>query len=153
MSDLDANTRPYFITDAETGSIVPVHFAPLLAEDAAELKNEDWSQAIFALNWLQLVGSKRVLKLIADDTEDQRIQGILHLGEVEPNDIFLMNSLLEAAPFNQHWYTRRAYHGVGRVLVARLVAKSILLGGQGRVLVQARPGTEDFYKALGFKSV
>lgn len=43
--------------------------------------------------------------------------------------------------------------GVGRVLVARLVEEGIRLRGSGGLLVRPRPGSDGFYRRLGFRSV
>jgi hypothetical protein len=66
----------------------------------------------------------------------------------------LTGSLLEAAPFNQYdRHETRVYREVGKQLVVRLVVESYQRGGQGKVLVQARPGSERFYEALGFRGL
>jgi hypothetical protein len=66
----------------------------------------------------------------------------------------LTGSLLEAAPFNQYDRGKtRAYREAGKQLVVRLVVESYQRGGQGKVLVQARLGSERFYEALGFRRV
>lgn len=149
----DANTLPYFITEAQTGHRVPAHFEPLTPNDAAELNNEDWATAQFSSTWKQYVQAERVYKLVRVDFEDQRIQGLAHVGKIEQGSIYLKKSLLEAAPFNQHGNKFQVYRGVGRVLIARLVAESVLLGGQGRVSVRPRTGVENFYQAMGFEPV
>ena len=101
--------------------------------------------------WLQLAGEPGVFKLIRTDLQDKRIQGLLHVGALDPTGAFVMDSLLEASPFNRSGASQPEYYGVGSVLAARLAAESILLGGQGRVVVQPRTGTAPFYKRIGFR--
>ena len=59
----------------------------------------------------------------------------------------------QAAPANRARTVPRRYRGVGRVLIARLVAQSWVEGGRGKILVSPRPGTEPFYVGLGFRFV
>jgi hypothetical protein len=149
----DPNTLPYFITEAQTSRVIPVRFEALTAEDVPELTNEDWVQAVFAAAWRQYVYGERVLKLVCVAAEDQRIQGLLHLGSLDTSRVFLIESLLETAPFNRSNTSQQNYNGVGRVLVARLVVESVQIGGHGRVVVQPRSGTASFYETIGFKAL
>lgn len=144
------NTLPYFITEAQTGRVVPVRFEQINAADQTELRNEDWQQAVFRDVWPELVRDDHTLKLVCDGGEDARIQGMVRFGNLTRRSKLLKTNLLEAAPFNRHGRQLQAYRGVGRVLVARLVVESVLQGGHGRVAVLARTGTEPFYRALGF---
>ena len=149
----DPNALSYFIMEAQTNCVVPVRFQALTAEDVPELTNEDWSQAVFAAAWRQYVYSGRVLKLVRVDAEDQRIQGLVYPGILDPSRSFLVESMLETAPFNRIKAPQQNCHGVGRVLVARLIVESVYSGGQGRVVVQPRTGTDAFYTAIGFMAL
>ena len=147
----DPNMLPYFITEAQTGHIIQVQFASVAVLDQPELRNEDWSQSVFRDVWPEIASHERTLKLVCIGSEDTRIQGMLCVGILTRPGGFLRKNLLESAPFNRHGQQTQAYYGVGRVLVARLVAESVLQGGQGRVVVEPRKGTEKFYRAIGFK--
>jgi hypothetical protein len=150
----DPNTLPYRIVEAWTGRAVAVQFAPLTPDDEAELRGPEWRSARFAVVWPEYVRLAGTLKLICRRGRDRRIQGLVYPGRVPWPGSPLEKNLLEAAPFNQ--YTageQRVYRGVGRVLVARLVAESFRQGGHGCVLVQAAPGSEGFYETLGFQRV
>lgn len=148
-SDLD--TLPFYITASQSGRTVPVRFAPLAPEDADELTSELWRQAVFSDVWPQFIGDETTRKLVCTQNEDLRIQGLVRFGSVTRSGGLLKHNLLEAAPFNQHNTSVQQYRGVGRVLVARLVAESVAQGGEGRVAVSPRRGTEPFYLAIGFK--
>ncbi|WP_395145006.1 GNAT family N-acetyltransferase [Armatimonas sp.] len=77
--------------------------------------------------------------------------GIVRLGEVPSGVSFLMRSLLETNPECQSINARGTkYRGIGRVLIARLVAESYNLGTQGQIRVKAHPRARGFYEALGF---
>ena len=147
----DPNTLPYFITEAQTGSRVPARFEPLTLQDAAELNNEDWQNAVFKHVWPQLLTDENTFKLVCVSSTDTRIQGVAHVGSVLWAGGLLEKSLLETAPFNLYGQSMQTYQGTGRALVARLVVGSILQGGQGRVGVVPRPGSEAFYQRLGFQ--
>ena len=147
----DPNTLPYFVVEARTGKRVAVQFASVTVADEAELRGEDWSQAVFRDVWPALVRDLNTFKLMRVG-EDSRIQGMVRVGDFVHRFRLLKKSLLEAAPFNRHGQGPRQYQGVGRVLVARLVAESLAQGGRGRVLVSARPGTQAFYASLGFEN-
>ena len=150
LPGINPNTLPYFITEPQTSRRVPARFEPLTSGDAVELNNEDWTQATFAPTWLQFVHKEDVYKLVRVDEQDRRIQGLIHVGVVPPGRTYLAKNLLEAAPFNQRHKNMREYQGIGRVLVARLVAESVIQGWQGRVRVRPRSGTVEFYTSLGF---
>lgn len=148
----DPNTLPYFITEARTQRTVPVRFERLAAEDEAELNGAEWAEARFVDVWREFIGEGRTLKLVCVEEQDRRIQGLVRIGEVTRADGSLKRSLLETAPFNrQEAGEQRAYRGVGRVLVARLVVESYQQGGRGKVTVRAARGTAPFYRAIGFK--
>ena len=147
----DPNTLPYFVVEARTGKKVAVRFAPVTAADEFELRGEDWSQAVFRDVWPALVGEPNTFKLARIDGENVRIEGMVRIGRMTRWGGTLQESLLEAAPSNRHIQQQPLYRGIGRVLVARLVVESILHGGQGRVAVHARTGTEAFYRRLGFQ--
>ncbi len=101
--------------------------------------------------WPQLLTDENTFKLVRVSSTDTRIQGVAHVGSVLWAGGLLEKSLLEAAPFNLRGQPMQAYRGAGRTLVARLVVESILQGGQGRVGVVPRPGSEAFYQKLGFQ--
>jgi hypothetical protein len=145
------NTLPYFISETQTGLRILVRFAPLTAADEAELRGMDWSQAVFRDIWPELVNDSNTFKMLCVNSHDTRIQGMVRLGQYAPVSGLLKKSLLEAAPFNRYGRSTQSYHGVGRVLVARLVIESVWQGGQGRVVVTPRPGSEVFYHTLGFR--
>ena len=141
FANADPNTLPYFIKEQPTGDRVAIHFAALTPQDTAELRNEDWTNAVFRDVWPQLAGAGNTFKMVRTSAQDTRIQGVVHVGNVLWAGGLLEGSLLESAPFNLYGYAAQAYHGVGRALVARLVAESIVQGGQGRVGVRLRPGS------------
>lgn len=146
----DPNTLPYFIMDTRTGNVVPVRFEPLTPDDDAELRGERWSAAVFADVWPNYMHIPNTFKLVRTQDSKSDIQGIVHVGKIMTKGRFLKKSLLETAPSDQHQALQPHYKGVGRILIARLAVESYLQGGQGKVLVRPRPGTEPFYRALGF---
>jgi len=146
----DPNTLPYFISDTQGGNVVPVCFRPLTPDDDTELRGEKWSAAVFAEVWLNYVHIPNTFKLVCLQDSASDIQGIVHVGKIMTTSRFLKKSLLETAPSNQHQAPHPRYSGIGRILIARLVVESYLRGGQGRIMVRPRPGTEPFYRALGF---
>ncbi len=146
----DPNTLPYFITETRTGGVVPVRFEPLTPDDDAELKGDRWSAAVFKDVWPSYAHIPNTFKLVCVQDAASDIHGLVHVGKIMTASRFLKKSLLETAPSNQHQTSQPRYRGVGRVLIARLVVESYLQGGQGKVMVRPRPGTEPFYRALGF---
>ena len=141
----------YFITEASTNAPILVQFAPLTLADEAELRGADWQQAIFRDVWPNLTQDSNTFKLVRVGGENACIQGLLRVGRLIRTGGLLKKSLLETASFNRRGQDKRLYSGVGRVLVVRLVVESVLQGGQGRVAVSARRGTEAFYRGLGFR--
>ena len=151
LANADLNTLPYSIIEAQTNRLVTIHFETLTPQDVSELRNEDWTNAVFRDVWPQLTLVENTFKMVRTNAPDTRIQGVVRVGSVLWAGGLLEGSLLEAAPFNLHGYSAQTYRGVGRALVARLVAESILQGGQGRVGVLPRRGSEAFYYKLGFR--
>ena len=144
----------YFIV--ENDRRVAAHFEPLMEEDKEELLGENWAHSVFQHAWHQFIGDPRTLKLVCDDDVERQIQGIVRLGTVVRvirNGGYLRHSLLETAPRNRTQAEQRTYRGVGRALLARLAMQSFNEGGQGRLLVHPRPGSEAFYIKLGFKKI
>jgi hypothetical protein len=148
----NSDALPYFITEIESDRPIPVRFALLTAADETELRGEGWAGAIFTEVWSGYAPIEQALKLISVAGTDKRIQGLVRIGTVLPGSQFLTKSLLEVAPFNRYDSQPRIYRGVGRVLIARLIAESYRQGTQGRIRVHARPGSESFYRALGFRT-
>lgn len=148
---VDPDTLPYFVNDARTEDRVPVRFRGTAEPDAAELNGPDWSESVFREAWLELIKEARALKLVCADNADASVQGLVSVGRVLPGGGALRKSLLEAAPPNRHGAHPQRFCGVGRVLVARLVAESYRRGARGAVTVRARVGSEGFYRALGFR--
>ena len=146
----DPNTLPYFVTEMRTGSIMPVRFEPLTPDDDVELRGERWSGAVFADVWPSYAHIPNTFKLVCVQNAVSDIQGIVHVGNIMTAGRFLKKSLLETVPSNQHQASQPDHKGIGRVLIARLVVESYLQRGQGKVMVRPRPGTELFYRALGF---
>ena len=150
-AETDINRLHYFVTNALTGERHEVYFAPLLPEDEAELRGADWSRAVYRDVWPVYVGDPKTIKLVCAGESTREILGIARIGEVEKRKRFVWKSLLETAPSNRAGTQKREFEGVGRALVARLVAESYRAGGNGRVIVIPRPGSEKFYSKLGFR--
>lgn len=146
----DPNTLPYRLRRVATGESGEVRFEPTTADDAEELRAEDWAKAKFAEVWPEFAELAGTLKVVLAQGEDRRIQGILKVGRVPFRGFPLGDSLLESAPWNQHGAEDREYRGIGRALVLRLVVESLRQGGGGSILVTAAPRSERFYEALGF---
>jgi GNAT superfamily N-acetyltransferase len=136
----DSNRLPYVVHRA-TGEPVSVYFAPLDESDRAALLSEPWRSAVFAEVWPEFIGYSRALKLVYD----QEILGLLRLGEKPAGVNFLRENLLEARPESE-------LRGVGRVLVARLVAESYNRGAMGQVRVESHKNAVGFYQHLGFQA-
>ena len=151
LLNADPDMLPYFITEVQTGRKVSVRFEPLALDDLAELQSAEWARAVFAAVWQYYAGDARTYKLVCTEGEDRRIQGIVSVGDVLPYGTSLRKSLLESAPFNRREKSAQVHRGVGRVMIARLIAESYLRGQQGRVSVVPRPGSEAFYTAIGFR--
>ena len=147
----DKNRLAYCVVNAQTGERQDVYFAPLRAEDEAELRGPNWSRAVYREFWPACMDSENTLKLVCADVPAGEILGIVRIGTMMQAKRYLRECVLEAAPSNWRGTAGRKYAGVGRVSVARLVAESYSLGGAGKLLVEARPGSEKFYAGLGFR--
>jgi hypothetical protein len=149
LSGRDPNDLPYFVSD-RLGSRIEVCFQMLDESERERLRGPEWKGAVFHEVWPKLIGDKKTLKLVRKEDPSNRIEGMIRLGDVLGPGRHLRHSLLESAPPNRAGLAQRELFGVGRVLVARLIIESVLAGGTGRVLVHPRPGTEPFYRHLGF---
>lgn len=160
-----ANSLPYCIDHAPTGTQHYVRFDELTDSDLPELRDPDeWGKSRYSDAWQQYAATYRspdktnlTLKLQFRFGPTRSILGLLYMGSLSAGH-YLCNSLLETAPScrgGKNSMTSRPYGGIGTVLVARLVVESIMLGG-GRVRVSPAPpkrefpGAGDFYVRLGF---
>ena len=148
-------TQNYTILRAGTsGERVSTSFAPLEAADATEIGGVDW-QGVYAAVWQRILEEESLrrctLKLVCDGEEDRRIQGLLYLGE-RGSPLWSLECLLEAAPWNRYGLPseRRQYQGVGKVLVARVVAEHLALGYRDPLLIDVAPRAVRFYERLGW---
>ncbi len=139
ITDQDSNRLPYFALGA-SGEPICVHFEPLVESDREALLSEPWASAVFAEVWPEFIGYSWALKLVYN----QEILGLLRLGAKPAGVNFLRENLLETRP-------ESGLRGVGRVLVARLVAESYNRGATGQVRVQSHRNAVGFYRHLGFK--
>jgi GNAT superfamily N-acetyltransferase len=128
-----------FVRDAQREPI-RVHFELLVDSDREALLSEPWRSAVFAEVWQEFLDYPQALKLICG----QEIVGLLRLGEKPTGINFLRENLLESRPESK-------LQGIGRVLVARLVAESYNKGAMGQVRVQSHKNAVGFYQHLGFK--
>ncbi len=147
----DINLLPYFVINALTGERQRVYFAPLLPEDEAELRGPDWSRAVYRDVWIAFADDGQTFKLLCIEGSPGEILGLARIGIMKKSDKFLRKSLVESAPSNRTGAGLQKFAGVGRALVARIVAESFRIGGQGRIIVEPRPGSEFFHTRLGFQ--
>ncbi len=149
-SDLD--TLPYRVW-SETNEPVAVRFALPTESDREKLSVYPWNLAVYGPAWPDFIGDSKTRKLISTDGDSPEILGMLRIGEALPGHYYLLRNLLEANP--EYKYPKnlssRRIRGIGRVLVARLVAESYNRGMEGRVQVRSHPGAVSFYKHLGFQ--
>ena len=144
----------YYITDTRRNVKVSVCFAPLTADDRTLLVGEDWQGARFQDVWIESAEHGVGLKLTLCAEKDGPILGLVRLGtapQLNGDKGPLRSSLLEAAPVHQYGTTQRAYKGIGRVLVERLVEESKAQGADGSVLVRPSQDSIPFYRGLGFQ--
>ena len=150
LDDLLNRLFPYRVRRTATGELVAAQFAPTTAQDAQELRGPGWAVSRFREVWPVFAGQPHTLKFVFQQETDQRIQGIISLGRVPPGEQGLQASLLESAPWNQSRRPDREYAGVGRQLVLRLILECLRQGGDASILVRPSPGSEGFYRGLGF---
>lgn len=151
ISEELGDNQGYFVTDT-AGQKIEVCFETLAEDDVPTLNESDWRGARFWEVWKTLAEHKTALKLTLCDEKTQ-ILGLVQIGQVLPaagEAKALHHSLLEAAPVFRFGATERKYRGIGRVLVARLVAESKAQGAEGRLLIQPVPTSLPFYRTLGF---
>lgn len=148
----DPNDLPYYLTNRQ-GELVRVCFRRPAEMDRQKLRGPAWRSAVFHEVWPKLIGDGRTLKLTPFDGPQDRILGMIRLRSVYRREQFLQHSLLETAPTDRFAASNRMILGVGRVPVARLIVQSFIDGGDGKVVVRQRTGTERFYKVLGFQFV
>ena len=153
----NADELPYYVM--EGARPVQVRFVPLEAGDETAI-NDMWPGAIYFELWrhVALYNSARetTLKLVTTDGSDSQLLGLLKLGDGTPARSMAgklnTQSVLETAPSLRYPAARR-YKGVGKILVARLIAESILQHFGGAHIVTPRPQTYPFYLHLGFQPV
>ena len=157
MAGQDLNRLPYVVED-RAGNPITVQFLPFLSGDQSIVAGSAWNGSAFQSSWVGLAGAPRILKLVDPTALSSAIMGLLTLGDVTPGSTAIRNNMLETAPAYQ--YSNRTQSGVvtgikgiGRVLVARLVAESYNQGGDGSVLVRPRPASVRFYVKIGFVAV
>lgn len=152
----DPDNLPYFVLSG--GQPLRVRFTPLEAEDAHRIA-ETWSGAIYFSVWEEVASDpatrQTTLKLIAADSSDDRILGLLRMASHVSMRFYSGGlkplSVLETAPSFQHRRQDRRVTGAGKVLVARLIAESVLRGGEGKLIESLRPQSIPFYLHLGFQ--
>jgi len=144
----------------EAGQRVPVQFKTLETEDEQRI-TDSWEGSVYFDLWQydarQADMHQTTRKLMMADGIDGSILGLLRMGSnISPlADAVKLNtqSVLETAPRSQYQRTGREFSGVGKVLIARLIAESILRGRNGALLVTPRPQSIPFYQHLGFRQV
>lgn len=147
---------PYYVLEGERP--VRVWFTLLEAGDEDYI-NEWWKASIYFAVWQQValheVAQPTSLKLVVADEQETQILGLLRMGGGTSMQVTNgkrnTQSLLETAPRLRYASRQREYRGVGKVLVARLIAESIVRGKGGALIVTPRPQTYSFYRHLGFK--
>ncbi len=147
---------PYYVLEGERP--VRVRFAPLEAGDENYI-NAQWHLSIFFDVWQRLaqyeIAQPTSLKLVAVEKQDDSILGLLRMGDSASIQVTYgklnTQSLLETAPHLRYQSREREYHGVGKALIARLIAESILRGQGGSLVVSPRPQVIPFYRHLGFQ--
>ena len=150
--DQDPDQLSYAVTGPDCR--LPVRFELLTAADALVLWGPSWAHAVFQAVWLNAaIAEFGALKVVAPADHDAGVLGLVLPGTIKKLRGPLEDSLLETAPELRYGNPARSYRGVGRVLVARLVAESIVKGGGGAIRVRVRPGMGSFYTRLGFRSI
>jgi len=141
----------YYIKEALGSHRVAAHFVPLEAGDREEILSDDW-RGIFRAVWERIIDEQtlfqNVRKLVCESGDDTHILGLIFLADGQ-DEHWTFDSLLEAAPFNQYNPAARSYRGVGKALVARLIAEHTHRGYQMPLLLEASPRALPFYKHLG----
>ena len=141
----------YLIRESATGHEVPAAFVPLQYADLNTIAAENW-HGVFKPIWEQIAETeplrKRAYKIVCDDT-DKRTQGLLFLG-IERGRDWSLDCLLEAAPWNRHGAGDRLYRGVGKALIARVIAEHWRLGYHSPIQLEVNPRSHLFYQRLGF---
>lgn len=144
----------YTIKSTRNNSAINVYFESLTTEDTPILKGEDWQGARFGETWKALAEHDVAQKLTLQEGEEKPLLGMVYIGTVRKyngHNSVLRDNLLEVAPVYRYGEEGRSYRGIGRVLVARLIAASMELGAEGRLLVRPVPSSIPFYRKLGFQ--
>jgi len=125
----------------------------LTADDISALNGDDWKGARFGEVWKQWAEHELALKLVRCDGGDKSVLGLVKIGvtrQIVGGAISLRDNLLETVPIYRYDKQHRQYRGIGRVLIARLVAASRAQGAGGRLFISPVPTSLPFYRALGF---
>ena len=147
---------PYYVLEGERP--VQVRFTPL--ESGDETYINDWGPtSVFFAMWQQAaqydIARRTTLKLVAVEEQDNRILGLLRMGDdIQVRAIYgklNTQSILETAPRLRYRVQEREYQGIGKVLVARLIAESVYKGHSGALIITPRPHVVGFYRHLGFR--
>ncbi|GEM_PF-2113517 len=149
------DTLPYFVMEA--GQRVQVRFTTLEPDDEQHIA-ASWTGAVYFDLWLydahQAIMHQITRKLIAADGNTENILGLLRMGNAVSVRLTYRKlntqSVLETAPHLHYRRAERAYHGIGKVLVARLIAESIVQGHGGALVVSPHTRAIPFYRHLGF---
>ncbi len=140
----------YFIQDVYTERRIPCRFLQLEPEDLDEIMSDAW-HGIFTPVWERIVQEEALIKharkLICLE-EASSIQGLLFLG-TEIHERWTLDCLLESAPQNQYNSPKRTFTGIGKALVARLIAEHIDRGFHKPLLLETSPRALQFYTHLG----
>ena len=146
---------PYYVLEGQRP--VQVRFKPLEAEDEVYI-TDWWRSSIYFAVWQQVaqyeVAQPTSLKLIVADEQEKQILGLLRMGGPSMQVSYgklNTQSMLETAPRFRYRVQGRDYKGIGKVLVARLIAESVVHGKGGALIVTPRPQTYPFYRHLGFQ--
>jgi Acetyltransferase (GNAT) domain len=151
---MSLNDLPYYI--CRGNEKIGVHFDLLETADSEEIMGDRWKDAVYRKAWIAFLGltpHESILKLRLNVTDTSNIEGVVKLGQIPEGGGALRTSLLESTPTNR-WSTQKSpvFSGVGRVLVARLIAESYNKGGHGVVTVEPHPAAVGFYQKLGFRA-
>ncbi len=147
---------PYYVLEGQRP--VRVRFTPLEAEDEAYI-NDWWYASVYFAMWQHLaqyeLSRQATLKLVAAEGQDTSILGLLRMASDTSVQVMYgklnTKSVLETAPRFRYPVQSRDYRGIGKVLVARLIAESIRHGQEGALVVSPRKIVVPFYLHLGFR--
>jgi hypothetical protein len=147
----DWNNRRYFARRQSTNEIVGLCFRPFGVEDIPKLTGPKWTPSVFGDWWMDTATNdlrrQHLLKLVRSGSPPSEvIEGLLYM---EDGPEWPKNSILEAANSHRFGAIDRELIGVGRVLIARIVAESVGRGLQGGFFVEIASDATAFYETIG----